>query len=145
MARKIFTTTTLIGVAMLIGACSPAWGLPSTAQQPAINLPATSVIPTQPNSPQQTAPQNGSEYATPQAMPNAGMNQQGNEMNQSAPQPQNNYGNMSNGMWGQQNNQNQAGAYGYGSRMRGGMNGYDNCAGGYGYNNGYALVKLFCF
>jgi mono/diheme cytochrome c family protein len=142
MAKKLFFTTFLTGIAMLVGACSPAWTLPSAAQQsatqqPTFSPPIASTIPVQPNSQNQSVPQSGNGYVAPQTIPNGGGNQQGSG-NQPAPESGNNYGSMPGSMWAQPNSQNQSGYYGRGSGMRGGWNDYDNCMGGYGYNNGYA-------
>ena len=121
---------------MLLGACSQAWTLPSTAQQSAFNLPAASDILVQPNPQNQPVPQIDNGYGAPQKMPNGRWNQEGNG-NQPAPQPGNNYGNISEGVWMQQKYQIQSGSYERGSGMRGGWTGYDNCMVGYGNNNGY--------
>jgi hypothetical protein len=141
MAKKLFTTTILAGVALLVGACSPAWTVLPAAQQPAFNPPIVATIPVQPNSQNQPAPQSGNGFSAPQAMPDGGWNQKGNE-NQPTPKPRNNYGSMPDSMWAQPNGQNQSGYYGRGSGMRGGWNSYDNCMEGYGYNNGYASGQM---
>ena len=140
MAKKLFSTTILIGVTILVGACSSLWTAPLAVQKPTFNSPTASTKIMQPNAQRQPAIQNG--YGIPQMVPDGGWNQQ-SSMNQPASQSENNYGNMPGDAWMQQEYKNQSGPYGRGSGMRGsgqrgGWNGYDNCLGGYGYNNGYA-------